>query len=854
MKIRAYALRLTALVVAVALVLPGLVGCSFLRDLLGDETLSFSRQSITMHVGESCNIAEYIESNKATYSLKSSDTSIVTVNSRTREVTAVSVGVAYVTAETNLSEARLKVTVEESEPDSLEIDTQGELIQTAGNYSEIVFTPVTSGAAAKGSVAWYVNDRFVNSLPQGSVFKYTPKEAGVYVVSAQTGKFKAEVTVRVYYSATATVECNTDLTLLETPCDDVVFTVVLSGTDDCYIQWFEDGKEIYAGDRLVFTYKPKPGRYTLSANVNGNEIYSETVFCKGAVAPQELAVVFDNMYPHVYLEYSVMGNAKVEITSPDNSVKEYSQTDARYAGMFDDGRMDMGSLITLCSAGSSRRTYRFRVKSLGDGDAFTESDYSDYCVFTQLPNAAKRFVETIIPCGDLYVTSDAEYVAVAEYYVFSRKKTANTRVSFDCYIAYDRVGSATDLWNDAFALAATSGMYSNIRAEDNGQVMSTSFTVSTVNAPTRQTSATSSAGAYSTQLHAVLPHINYDSGKYRPSGHVFPIDRREHTVSVSYSDELYYAAQGGYTRPEPVSGSAAETLYERARDVLRKICTDDMTDVQKAHAIYDWILWQVTYDNPAASASSGGESLSAYYLEGVFGDGDTAIGGVRYNPYAVCDGMSKAYALMCNIEGIPCVRVIGKAGKSLQSAGGHAWNKVKLGGQWYTVDCTWGDSQAQMSIDGGVRTYELGLHDNLFRTDAQMSSTHYEPYRTGESSLRYAPATAKESINVYKTMSFNGTEINCHIASGEDEQTRVREIASAYAATYQKRTSMTVPGGPNGGVYSIGWQGFEIYSENGITLSDNNILSTVSSAIKARRPSATVKVFTLDKTVLVLVK
>ena len=51
------------------------------------------------------------------------------------------------------------------------------------------------------------------------------------------------------------------------------------------------------------------------------------------------------------------------------------------------------------------------------------------------------------------------------------------------------------------------------------------------------------------------------------------------------------------------------------------------------------------------------------------------------NQFAVCDGLSKAYVLLCAIEGIDCVKVNGKA-----DGAGHAWNKVYLVDDEYNVN------------------------------------------------------------------------------------------------------------------------------------------------------------------------
>lgn len=58
---------------------------------------------------------------------------------------------------------------------------------------------------------------------------------------------------------------------------------------------------------------------------------------------------------------------------------------------------------------------------------------------------------------------------------------------------------------------------------------------------------------------------------------------------------------------------------------------------------------------------------------------------------AVCDGYAKAFKLLCNREGIPCVIVAGVAKQNGKSEP-HAWNYVQMeDGLWYGVDTTWDD-------------------------------------------------------------------------------------------------------------------------------------------------------------------
>lgn len=813
--------------------------------------IEFTRHALTLDVGDTFDLTTIIDG-RSTYILSSSDGAVVSIERNV--ITAKKAGRAVITAETALYEDKLTVTVREPEPDSLSVSYVGDLVQTVGATTDIRFYAETSGNVSDGTLDWYVNDSKAASgaLPSES-FVYTPSASGEFEVKAVCGRYESNThTVRVFYPIDATLSVNGALEQNGAPYTPITLAVnaeVNPDNPDNYIEWSVDGEITHVGAEYV--YSPVAGRHEIKATVNGKLCDTVSVACAGSVTPAAPTVEFDNLYPHAYVKFDTVGAARVEITSPSGSVATYSSADGK---PFDGNGLDIGGLVDLCASGASRRSYRFRVKSLGDGDLIGESEYSPYVTFMQLPSSAKRYLETRYCDRDLYITSDFEYANALEYYVMSRSKTGSgSSVSFNCYIAYDMSGSAEDLWDSAFETVATSGTYSGIDVRMNGNVMHTEFKVNTVNTPTRQTYTGSNSREYARQLHAVLPHINYDADEYRAPDHVFPIDLLENTQSVAYSDELFFAAQNN-ARPVPVKGSAAESVYELARDVLRKICTNGMSDVQKAHAIYDWIMWQVTYDTPATEIDRGGEAYSAYYLEGVFGNGSAAIGGYVYSPYAVCDGISKAYSLMCNIEGIPCVRVCGDAGSSLSDAGGHAWNKVRINGEWYVVDCTWGDSQGDITLDGSERTYELGLHDWLFLSDRDADSTHFEPFEAGLSEFVYAPETPARGLDVYSEMTYFGVEIDCSIERGENILARVKDIATSFAKAYQNTKTLTVPDGADGGVYPIDYTGLDIIVRGDMTVSDGEISREIKAAVAKVRPRATVNVVIYDNIIILLMK
>ena len=76
----------------------------------------------------------------------------------------------------------------------------------------------------------------------------------------------------------------------------------------------------------------------------------------------------------------------------------------------------------------------------------------------------------------------------------------------------------------------------------------------------------------------------------------------------------------------PTEGSAAERIYGKMKAVLRSIISDDMDDFEKARAIYDWLIMNVTYDGELYDLLTGSENVESgeyngFYLEGVFDNG-----------------------------------------------------------------------------------------------------------------------------------------------------------------------------------------------------------------------------------------
>ncbi|MDE6293360.1 MAG: hypothetical protein K2L88_01910 [Clostridiales bacterium] len=182
----------------------------------------------------------------------------------------------------------------------------------------------------------------------------------------------------------------------------------------------------------------------------------------------------------------------------------------------------------------------------------------------------------------------------------------------------------------------------------------------------------------------ILPHLTIAESK-----HAVPIDGYERFVMPEVADtsyrervELLYNTVV-YDGKQPIfqTDDTVKPIYDAAHEFLENYIHDDWKEasreVNTVHAIHDYLISSTDYDfelyrSYQAGADFAPSDAPAFYIDGVL------LGGK-----AVCDGLARAFNFLCAMEGIKSVRVTGSFASSL-----HAWNKVKVGGEWYNVDVT----------------------------------------------------------------------------------------------------------------------------------------------------------------------
>ena len=120
------------------------------------------------------------------------------------------------------------------------------------------------------------------------------------------------------------------------------------------------------------------------------------------------------------------------------------------------------------------------------------------------------------------------------------------------------------------------------------------------------------------------------------------------------------------------------SILEACIEIIGAVINENMSEYEKELAIHDWIIDWVSYDEEANSNSP-----------------NAAPDPNNNNPYgaifkrkAICSGYTSTFQLFMDLLGIECITIEG-----IYSATGqeHAWNMVRIDGEWYCVDVTWND-------------------------------------------------------------------------------------------------------------------------------------------------------------------
>ncbi len=119
------------------------------------------------------------------------------------------------------------------------------------------------------------------------------------------------------------------------------------------------------------------------------------------------------------------------------------------------------------------------------------------------------------------------------------------------------------------------------------------------------------------------------------------------------------------------------------------------------------------------------------YKQNLTGANIRNIYGALYEREVVCEGYAKAYKYLLDKIGIENIIVVGYGINSTGNKEEHAWNYVKLKGNWYAVDVTWDDP----IIQGGGKLRNKDKYKYFLKGARNFNDTHEATGKTSQGGI-----------------------------------------------------------------------------------------------------------------------
>lgn len=749
-------LKITLIAAVVALLCAALCGCSLIQGILHPEgKFALSESEITLKIGETYDVTL---SNGRTdeFTLSTSDKTKVEIYGRTsiKAVGKTKTAVTITATNGKGDTAELKVNVDYADVSTVKIDVENQyqLLQSGETPKSVDFSATLNDGTNPDTVfSWKITNGAGEEVAtaSGKTASYLPTAGEIYFATVTAGGKSATVG----FCAAKELLVYLDKYRVGTEEKIVVRAryfdnSLLGKTATAYV--YDEGGNLISTTDLE------------AIRSNGMGEVNDTIAAIGKEGTFTLKVVVDGVSREVnfVVKDNVAAN-HIEVDVTGNLSQTTAET-VTFTATLSPAKADVESVKWYVNDKyySTGKTFSFKPTNRGEHKVTAEINKitkTKTIVYLSEHDEAWYYASHFHDYGgyaqNRYITSKEELKNLILFVL------ENKIAEIKFYAGYATPETVKNDVSEVRNCVEESGIIPGYSLETSGNEFTIKFRffadeaglIETVNSPEYD-----APDGFMDAVQNTYSKPHYDNVKKERN---FYIDSVKETMSVSTSNMLYKAVAWGY---KPVfMGSQADNLkqiYDNAKDALSYIVSDEMSEYEKVHAIYDYIIYNVRYDHDCANAEdayvSGNLSLNekmkyyGYYLEGIFLDKF-----YKKDMHAVCDGKSKAFVLMCGIEGITAVRISGKASSDGKNFGGHAWNKVLLDlngtgdKEWYFVDTTWGDV--------GDNSKEFLSHAYFLLSDDEVKNTHVE--NPGHD---YPKAEGKFDYYAHETYTSSGTEYN----------------------------------------------------------------------------------------------
>ena len=178
---------------------------------------------------------------------------------------------------------------------------------------------------------------------------------------------------------------------------------------------------------------------------------------------------------------------------------------------------------------------------------------------------------------------------------------------------------------------------------------------------------------------AEVPEFLLPEPKQLPNGRYIYVDPDIDDMTVFDNSAILDAWKDG---DDSGLSKTDKKILNAAKAVVEERITPEMSDYDKELALYAWLTEHVSYDH--AHYEFWGASRTSYEPYGPLIKGK-----------GVCLGYATTFQLLMDMVGVECITVVGAAFHNRED---HAWNMVRLNGNWYCADPTWDKGRSVTSF------------------------------------------------------------------------------------------------------------------------------------------------------------